>query len=49
MSVYKMPEWILCSIMLVNILYIIVAQSLAILVGLLSVGVAYILLVKSLT
>ena len=38
MSVYEMPEWILCCVMLVNILSIIVAESLAILVGLLMVG-----------
>ena len=35
MSVYKMPEWILCCVMLVNILSIIVDESLAIMVGLL--------------
>ena len=35
---YKMPDWILCCVMLVNILSIIVADSIAILVGLLIVG-----------
>ena len=38
MSVFKMPEWILCCFILVNILSIIVAESLAILVILLMVG-----------
>ena len=38
MSVYKMPEWILCCVMLVNILYIIVAESLVNLIGLLIIG-----------
>ena len=34
-SVYKMTEWILCCVILGNILYIVVAESLTILVGLL--------------